>query len=76
MKKSIAILCLVSILFSCTKDIKLNNENQEQKDVVNCILSADSAMELVLYKSNLPLSSSSTYSLIKDAQETPGWWLQ
>ena len=56
------------LLLNCTKDVKLNNLNQEQKDVVNCILSADSTMELILYKSNLPLSSVEKFSLIKDAQ--------
>lgn len=68
MKNIAIILCTAVIFFSCTKDIKLNNANQEQKAVVNCILSVDSTMELVLYKSNLPLSSLDKFDLIKDAQ--------
>jgi len=66
--KIVIVLGLVLTLFSCEKEIELTNPNAERKNVVNAIFNIDSTMKVLLYKSNLPLSSDDEFDLITNAK--------
>ena len=65
--KIIGLFVAVFFLATCEKEIDLTNPHESKKNVINAIFAVDSTMEVVLYKSNLPLSKNEKFDLITDA---------